>query len=1577
MTRLLPLLFLICFFLCTPSVQAQVMITEFMANNVEDIIDEDGNHEDWMEIYNSSLGVVNLSGWYLTDDAGQLRKWAFPAKSLQPGQYLVVFASNKDRRNPLANLHTNFKLSAGGEFLGLTKAEANGGTTVVQSWNAYPPQAADGAYGTAQTGTPASLVAAASTVKWLVPGNGTLGTTWRNEIFTETGWSTGVAALGMAEMPIVVAEANLMHRYNTTTATLTFDSSGLSRNGTNSGVTFLASDSDAGAAPLKRAGVMQFVGIENDQFSIPANAAYNVTASTICFWMRANPPTGAGNTGAMLWDRRPDYGTAGIVLVQLDDGKLYLQSNNDYCAFGTALNVSDNTWHHVTATLNTGAGQAVTIYVDGVAAGTANNSAAWGWTAAQAIELGRSHDSYWKRYTGQLDDIRFYNRILTVGEIAQIANSADSVMGTELFGTTGVEATDFTTDVSTMAGVNTTAYVRIPFTVTDASTLSGARLTVRFADGYAAWINGTPVASYNAPASPLWNSVATTSHDAGRSRITTFSLAAGAIHTGTNILAIQLLNSDIGDANVLLRPTLEAFPAISGTTSYLVTPTPGAANTLAQTTVGPHISNTTKNPVRPVGGAGSAPLTITTKVVPSLNPLVSVQLGWRTMWGGETLVAMTATGGGNYTAQIPTTGLTAGQMVRWRILARDTSNNLTTDPLFIDLDGIAGQDTDQYYGTVVQEAANTTQLPVLLWFVSDINAANTLAGTRCSVMYRDKFYDYVAVNIHGQSTQGFPKKSYNLNFNKDNRFNWAAGQSEIRSVNLLSNYADKAKLRNTMAYESWAASHHAASHFADRLHVRQVTGSAQSPTFYGLYDMVEDGNEEFLNRCGLDENGALYKMYNSLESVAGGEKKTREFESSADLQALIDNLNSSTRSLAQRRQYIYDNVSIPALVNFCAVHSMILNTDWGHKNYYIYRDTLGTKEWFTLPWDQDLSFGHTWTGHQGYFDDDTHSQGGLAVGGGGNWLMSVLYTAPELNAMFVRRMRSLMDQFLISSTATTGPWETRVTQLLDQIDPPGAAYLTDADLELQKWGYWTDGYAGGQLFSGTLDAATHDHGARKQVMRILNSNPIPPNVGSLNNTAAGLGNTTWAYLPGRRSFLYTQGPTSSGVGVPAAQPLSPTLSIEQINANPSSANQSDEYFVIKNTSGNSVDLSNWSLTGAVEYTFPGGTVIPAFTTGVDNIGLLHVAKSPAAFRVRTSGATGGQYRLVVGPYAGSLSARGESIELRRPDGTLLQSQSFAAAPTAAQNQLRVSEINYNPTQPTLAEISAIPGVSGSDFEFLELVNTGSTVLSLAGARFTKGIEFTFPLGASLAAGARVLLVSNQAAFTVRYGNVGTIGGQYLGNLSNSGDTLQLLDSVGEEVLEFHYEPSWFPQSDGGGYSLVTRIAAPGYAAYGTPSAPLPTVWALSATAGGTPGAGDTDFANGYEGWRFDYWTLAELTTLGALIGVEEDPDNDGMTNFTEYCFGKNPRVADTNALSTASTVTVLGIDYPAITITRRHLAVDVAWSIEESSDLNDWQPTPIVMSTQQLANGLEQITARSPSPNSNTRCFHRVNGMKN
>lgn len=123
-----------------------VRINEFMASNTKTILDNDGDYSDWIELYNSSSDAVDLSGWYLTDNANNLTKWRFPnGLSLPPNSYLIVWASSKDRSSVAAPLHTNFKLSkSAGNFLGLVYAD---GTTVISSFVNYPLQYDDVSFG--------------------------------------------------------------------------------------------------------------------------------------------------------------------------------------------------------------------------------------------------------------------------------------------------------------------------------------------------------------------------------------------------------------------------------------------------------------------------------------------------------------------------------------------------------------------------------------------------------------------------------------------------------------------------------------------------------------------------------------------------------------------------------------------------------------------------------------------------------------------------------------------------------------------------------------------------------------------------------------------------------------------------------------------------------------------------------------------------------------------------------------------------------------------------------------------------------------------------------------------------------------------------------------------------------------------------------------------------------------------------------------------------------------------------------------------------------------------------------------
>jgi hypothetical protein len=129
------------------TLRAGPVITEFMASNESTLADEDGAYSDWIELHNPAAVSLNLAGWYLTDSASNKTKWQFPAIVLPAGGYVVVFASSKDRRNPGSNLHTNFALSAGGEYLGLIRPD---GETVEFDFGArFPAQSDDISYGLA------------------------------------------------------------------------------------------------------------------------------------------------------------------------------------------------------------------------------------------------------------------------------------------------------------------------------------------------------------------------------------------------------------------------------------------------------------------------------------------------------------------------------------------------------------------------------------------------------------------------------------------------------------------------------------------------------------------------------------------------------------------------------------------------------------------------------------------------------------------------------------------------------------------------------------------------------------------------------------------------------------------------------------------------------------------------------------------------------------------------------------------------------------------------------------------------------------------------------------------------------------------------------------------------------------------------------------------------------------------------------------------------------------------------------------------------------------------------------------
>lgn len=103
--------------------QTSIFINEFMASNGFTISDEDGDYEDWIELYNHSNDTVNLQGFYLSDSGNNPHRWRFPSVTIPPRDFLLVFASGKDRTT--GELHTNFRISSEGEPLMLSDPDGN------------------------------------------------------------------------------------------------------------------------------------------------------------------------------------------------------------------------------------------------------------------------------------------------------------------------------------------------------------------------------------------------------------------------------------------------------------------------------------------------------------------------------------------------------------------------------------------------------------------------------------------------------------------------------------------------------------------------------------------------------------------------------------------------------------------------------------------------------------------------------------------------------------------------------------------------------------------------------------------------------------------------------------------------------------------------------------------------------------------------------------------------------------------------------------------------------------------------------------------------------------------------------------------------------------------------------------------------------------------------------------------------------------------------------------------------------------------------------------------------------------
>ena len=512
------------------------IISEFMADNETGLVDEDGARVDWVEIHNPDAVAVDLAGWRLSDSAANLGKWVFPAVTLQPGEFRLVFASGKHRTNPAGPLHTNFSLAAGGEYLALSAPD---GTLATVFAPTYPAQQKDVSYGVAFSAS--TLVAAGQTAKYLIPASGALEVaTWTAPGFDDAAWASGATGLGFGLLVpgMTVKEVQ-----------------------TNADLGTLAKlDAALAGAPnppslvsqtqIRR--VINFLGDGADGVFPAGNVPFALPGET--HGLRASGYVTIPAAGAWTFGVNSDDGSR----LRLD-----INGDGDFSDAAETL-ISDDTGHgpqsffKTVGSLSAGAHKFEYVFFEN-----------YGGDEVELFAQSGSHGA-------------FNGGFRLLGDTAAGGLAVATLPDGSSAGSGAVIATNVQ---AAMLNVRTSCYLRSSFTLANEEAIGGLsalNLGMSYNDGFVAYLNGTPIAARNAPAVPGWNAVATASREAAVSlapeyfNVTAFKAA---LVVGSNKLAVHALNVAASDSSFLALPSLTGGARRPGGPYFFKQATPGSLNT--------------------------------------------------------------------------------------------------------------------------------------------------------------------------------------------------------------------------------------------------------------------------------------------------------------------------------------------------------------------------------------------------------------------------------------------------------------------------------------------------------------------------------------------------------------------------------------------------------------------------------------------------------------------------------------------------------------------------------------------------------------------------------------------------------------------------------------------------------------------------------------------------------------------------------------------------------------------------------------------------------------------------------------
>jgi len=569
--------------------------------------------------------------------------------------------------------------------------------------------------------------------------------------------------------------------------------------------------------------------------------------------------------------------------------------------------------------------------------------------------------------------------------------------------------------------------------------------------------------------------------------------------------------------------------------------------------------------------------------------------------------------GDQYTAAIPASYLpAAGHLIQWKVLITDGEGVEWTSPSFNNPD-----DGYEWYGTIVEAPElESATLPTWHMFADsesleqmDVDASDQTLENNARVAIYDSstsnYYDYVRIDLRGNTSAKFTKKSHGLRFAKAHPLTMVdcvTGETieEIRKTSLISEFADPSYMRQMIAFWLWRKMGNLVPFdFPVRCNL--------NGKFYQLAFNSERFTDELIEDVyGLDKYGYSYKNVGTMKSgsstTAGGiEKKTPDDEDESNITVLQNELRkplydngaqSGGENIAALTKFVVKKFNLPAWINYLASARITQEMDDVWANVCAYYDnaemhssggTRGTDTWMPLGYDFNLSLGQYYrdsnVGGDGLFSTNDWFKSHPFYGGNrvrcysstdmtstinnGNDGFEAVWQSQKFRRLYLRRLRTLMDAELKEpgTPESEVPFMAKMRELANMM-------RADAALDQQEWpndstddkiDVWKDRPA--NMDAGIQDIWDNYVVPRREHLYITHS---------ITNTAKEIGYGS-----------------SLNAGIPEAQSAIEVLSAK-ISLDLSRI--ADGVAIISNGNSEVVDMSGWTLRHGIDWTLPAGTV---------------------------------------------------------------------------------------------------------------------------------------------------------------------------------------------------------------------------------------------------------------------------------------------------------------------------------------------------------------------------------------------------